>query len=388
MPENKPLFSSDFTLGMLGGGQLGKMLLAETQRYDIKTSVMDPSADAPCKTGSTSFTNGSITDYQSVVDFGAQCDLLTIEIENVNTEALKELQRQGKKVYPKPETLDIIRDKTLQKNFYQEQGIPTAPFDVFTSKSELIELSKKPDWSLPFVWKSATGGYDGRGVSIIREEKDLDALPDANGLLEKLIPFKKEVAVIVARNASGNSTSYPMVEMDFHPTANLVEYVFSPSPLPENTQNEAGRLARSIADKMDHVGLLAVEMFLTHDDELLVNEVAPRVHNSGHLSIEGNITSQFEQHLRAILDLPLGSTETVRPAVMVNLVGEEGYTGKVLYKGIEDIIKLPGVYVHLYGKTETRPFRKMGHVTITGNTLEEAREKARNVKSLIKVISV
>lgn len=387
MPDNKTYFSSDFKLGILGGGQLGKMILSETRRYDIQTKVIDPSNHAPGKFATNHFENGDFADEETVLNFGADCDVLTIEIESVNTKALKALQAKGVKVFPKPETLELIKDKRFQKQFYAENGIPTSPFFVFENKTEMQKGLQENGFEIPFVWKAATGGYDGRGVQIVKNEEQLDQLPDAPGLIEKLIPFEKELAVVVARSESGEIKSFPLVEMDFHPVANLVEYVFSPSLAEETIRANARKISESLVEHLEHVGLLAVEMFLTKAGEILINEVAPRVHNSGHLTIEGNITSQFEQHIRAILGLPLGSTDIVKPSVMINLNGEDGYSGPVYYEGIEEIMAIPGVYIHLYGKAETRPFRKMGHVTVTSNTLEEAREIAKKVKNTIKVIS-
>lgn len=387
MPDTTNYYSSAFTLGIIGGGQLGKMLLTETRRLDIRTKVLDPSPEAPCRIACNEFVQGSLTDKQTVLDFAQDCDVVTIEIENVSTEALKELKAQGKKVYPDPEVLDIIKNKVTQKHFYKEHSITTAPFISFDTKDELNQLLEKEGMKLPFVWKAATGGYDGKGVMVIRDEDSLGQVPDAPGLVEELIPFEKELAVVVARSPKGEVKSFPVVEMDFHPTANLVEYVFSPSLIDASLQEKATKLAKEVAQKFAHVGLLAVEMFLTKEGGILVNEVAPRVHNSGHLTIEGNITSQFDQHLRAILDLPLGDTAMVKPSVMVNLTGEEAHTGSVVYEGIEDLMSMSGVYIHLYGKAETRPFRKMGHVTITADKLKEARSLAKRVKSTIKVKS-
>ena len=387
MPENRNFFGSEFKLGILGGGQLGKMLLTETRRYDIQTKVLDPSPVAPCRIGSNEFEVGSLTDRERVLDFASDCDLITIEIEGVSTEALHQLEKEGKAVYPKPATLEIIKNKCRQKIFYRDHQIPTADFISFGNLEEMHAKLADSGFELPLVWKAASGGYDGRGVQIVNDQESLSSLPDQEGLLEKKMPFEKEIAVVTARSATGEIRSYPVVEMDFHPVANLVEFVFSPSVLPEHIQKKAIALAENLVEKLDHVGLLAVEMFCMPDGEILVNEVAPRVHNSGHLSIEGHVTSQFDQHLRAILGLPLGSTATVLPAVMVNLTGEEGYTGPVVYDGIEEVLAIPGTAVHLYGKAETRPFRKMGHITITDEKLDEARSKARKVKDIIKVIS-
>lgn len=385
--STKNYYSSDFRLGIVGGGQLGKMLLQETRRLDIGTSVLDPSPVAPCRIGCNEFTVGALTDFDTVYSFGQNCDVLTIEIENVSVDALQKLESEGKKVYPQPEVIRLIQSKIRQKNFYRENGIPSAAFMAFESKADLMIAVNNTEVSFPFVWKQSTGGFDGRGVSMIRQAADLNDLPDAPCLAESLVPFEKELAVVVARSASGESRSFPTVEMDFHPEANLVEFVFSPGKVAQDISDKAQAIALQVAEKLGIVGILAVEMFLTTSGEILINEVAPRVHNSGHLSIEGNLSSQFEQHLRAILNLPLGSTDTVQPAVMVNLVGEENYSGPVVYQGIEEIMALPGVYVHLYGKAETRPFRKMGHVTIIDPDLEAARAKARIVKEKIKVIS-
>lgn len=380
-------YSSNFTLGIVGGGQLGKMLLQETRRLDIATNVLDPSPVAPCRIGCNAFTQGSLTDYDSVLSFGRNCDVITIEIENINTDALKQLASEGKKVFPQPEVIELIKSKITQKEFYAKNSIPTAAFQVFQSKQDLLAAFEQDKFTLPSVWKVATGGFDGRGVEVLKEARQLQTLPDAPCLIEELVPFEKELAVVVARSASGEVKAFPTVEMDFHPTANLVEYVFSPGLIPANVSEQARSLAVHVAEKLGVVGILAVEMFITQNGKLLINEVAPRVHNSGHLSIEGNYSSQFDQHLRAILDLPLGETATLKPAVMVNLVGEENHTGPVCYEGIEEIMKMPGVYVHLYGKAETRPFRKMGHVTIIADELNQARERAKVVKETIKVIS-
>lgn len=389
MSTAKNYFSSKFRLGIVGGGQLGKMILQETRRLDIGTRVLDPSDKAPCRIGCNEFTVGSLKDYDTVYQFGQDCDVITIEIENVNTEALKQLQSEGKKVFPQPEIIELIKNKISQKDFYRKNLIPTADYIAFENLSELKVAMQEERLHFPFVWKQATGGFDGRGVAMVRSAEDLNNLPEsAPCLAESLVPFEKEIAVVVARSASGETRSFPTVEMDFHPEANLVEFVFSPGKLSSEVSDAAQKLALQVAEKLGVVGILAVEMFLTKEGILLINEVAPRVHNSGHLSIEGNITSQFEQHVRAVLGLPLGFTDTVQAAVMVNLVGEEGFEGPVHYQGIEEIMAMSGVYVHLYGKAETRSFRKMGHVTIIDPDLEKARAKAKLVKEKIKVISL
>lgn len=381
-------FSSSFKLGILGGGQLGKMLLYDTRKYDIETYVLDPSNTAPCKISCNYFEQGSLMDYDTVINFGRKVDVLTFEIESVNIEALETLEDEGIKVYPQPSVLRNIQDKGVQKDFYTQNDIPTAAYGLYASAKILKEqLAATAAISLPFVWKSCTGGYDGKGVSIIRTPKDLDALHPVPCIIESLVPFKNELAVIVARNVSGEVRTYPVVEMEFHPEANQVEYVICPARIDERVAKKAREIAEKVSVAFGHVGLLAVEMFQTEEDDILVNEVAPRPHNSGHYSIEGSFTNQFEQHLRAILDLPLGSTESKVGAVMVNLVGEEGHTGEVVYKNMESILAMEGVTPHIYGKKETRPFRKMGHVTIIHKDLEIARKIAEKVKSTIKVLS-
>jgi len=380
-------FSSDFKLGILGGGQLGKMMLYDTRKYDIQTYVLDASPEAPCKIACDVFEQGDLMDFDTVVNFGRKVDVLTFEIELVNVDALEQLESEGKKVYPSSATLRKIQDKGVQKQFYAEKGIPTADFTVYAEKYELTEALVRKEWDYPFVWKSCTGGYDGKGVSVIREEEDLIPLPEGACLAEKMIPFKNELAVIVARNDSGEVKTYPVVEMEFHPEANQVEYVICPARIEDHVAEKARAVAKKVSESFEHVGLLAVEMFQTEDDEILVNEVAPRPHNSGHYSIEASFTNQFEQHLRAILDLPLGETESKVGGVMVNLVGDENHEGQVHYQNIGKIMQMPGVTPHIYGKKQTRPFRKMGHVTIVNKDLGEARRIAEEVKKEIKVIS-
>ena len=380
-------FSSNFTLVILGGGQLGKMLLYETRKFDIKTSVLDPSAEAPCRIACNSFLQGDLMDFDTVYNFGKNVDVLTFEIENVNVEALQKLESEGKKVYPSSNTLKNIQNKGIQKQFYKQHGIPTSPFRVFENKNLLNEAIVRKELNYPFVWKSCTGGYDGKGVSIIRDAEDIIPLPDTECIAEKLIPFKNELAVIVARNPSGEVTTYPVVEMEFHPEANQVEYVICPARIDETIATKAREVAESVSQAFKHVGLLAVEMFQTRENEILVNEVAPRPHNSGHHTIESSITNQFEQHLRAILDLPLGKTDSKLGGIMVNLVGDENHTGTVVYKNNEQNIAMDGVTPNIYGKKETRPFRKMGHVTIVNKDLSEARKIAEEVKKTIRVVS-
>lgn len=380
-------FSSPFTLGILGGGQLGKMLLYETRKWDIKTKVLDPSEEAPCKIACNTFVQGDLMDYQTVYDFGQEVDILTIEIENVNIKALEALQADGKTIYPQPQVLKIIQNKATQKQFYTKHDIPTSAFKVFEDTHALEAAVQNNTQSLPFVWKSARFGYDGQGVKIVRTAKDLAQLPNVPCLAEDLVPFKNELAVIVARNAKGAMETYPVVEMEFHPQANQVEYVLCPARISDAVAQKATAVAMQVAQSFKHVGLLAVELFLTQDDNILVNEVAPRPHNSGHYSIEASYTNQFEQHLRCVLGLPLGDTQSKVAGVMVNLVGAEGFTGTVKYNNLEEILQLPGVTPHIYGKKETRPFRKMGHVTIVNQDMAKARALAQEVKEKIQVIS-
>ncbi|MGB0777073.1 MAG: 5-(carboxyamino)imidazole ribonucleotide synthase [Flavobacteriaceae bacterium] len=378
-------FSSSFKLGVLGGGQLGRMLLRECIKYDVQTYIMDANPDAPCKNYCDTFIQGNLMDYDAVYAFGKQVDLLTIEIEHINIDALEQLEKEGLQVFPQPHVLRTIQHKGIQKDFYEKNEIPTAPYKRFENKEELRKLIQ--DDAYPIVWKSAQFGYDGMGVKILRGAEDVDKVDDVPGILEELIPFKNELAVIVSRSPSGEVKYYPVVEMEFHPEANQVEYVICPARISEEVSQKATEVALKVADSFGHVGLLAVEMFQTEHDDILVNEVAPRTHNSGHYSIEGSYTSQFEQHLRSILDLPLGSGKSKCPAVMVNLVGAEGYQGPVVYQGMEDILKLPGVTPHIYGKKLMKPFRKMGHVTVVANEMSKARALAEQVKNQVKVIS-
>lgn len=382
-------FSSDFKLGILGGGQLGKMMLYDTRKFDIQTYVLDPSNDAPCKIACDVFVQGSLLDFDTIYNFGKQVDVLTFEIELVNVDALEKLEQEGVKVFPSSKTLRTIQNKGKQKQFYKDNNLPTSDFQLFGSLENLKSAIVNHQSSIksPFVWKSTEFGYDGNGVKVIRKPEDLNGLPQGECIAEQLVDFKNELAVIVARNPSGEIKTYPVVEMEFHPEANQVEYVICPARIDEKVAQKAREIALKVSEKFQHVGLLAVEMFQTQDDEILINEVAPRPHNSGHYSIEASYTSQFEQHLRAVLDLPLGNTDSKVAGVMVNLVGAEGYSGNVVYENIEKILKLEGVIPHIYGKKQTRPFRKMGHVTITNENIQKARQIAEEVKNTIRVIS-
>lgn len=370
-------------IGVLGGGQLGRMMIQSAIDFNLNISILDPDPNSPCRSLVPHFQVGDLTDYDTVYAFGKACDLLTIEIENVNTEALKALQREGKKVFPQPEVIELIQDKRKQKVFYKANRIPTADF-VLTENAEDVQAR---EGFLPAVNKLGRAGYDGRGVQIMRTAADLEQAFDQPGLLEKLVPFEKELSVVVAKNERGEVRTFPVVECSYHPTKNLVEFLFSPAEVDVEIEEKARKLAETVIEKLGMTGLLAVEMFLTADGEVLVNEVAPRTHNSGHQTIEGNITSQFEQHIRAIMNLPLGSTELTRPSAMVNLLGEEGYTGQALYDGLEAVMQMDDVHVHLYGKKETKPFRKMGHVTLGDQSVSALKEKAQAVKKTLKVIA-
>ncbi|MBW4360248.1 5-(carboxyamino)imidazole ribonucleotide synthase [Flavobacterium taihuense] len=380
-------FSSSFKLGILGGGQLGKMLLFDTRKFDIQTYVLDPSDEAPCKIACNHFFQGDLMDFETVYNFGKQVDVLTFEIELVNLEALEKLENEGIKVYPSPKTLKLIQNKGIQKDFYIKNNIPTAPFKRYATLKDLVIDIVESNIKFPFVWKCTEFGYDGNGVKIIRQTSDLENLPNVECIAETMVPFKNELAVIVCRNPQGEIRTYPVVEMEFHPEANQVEYVICPARIDEKVATKARAIALNVSQQFNHVGLLAVEMFQTEDDEILVNEVAPRPHNSGHYSIEASYTSQFENHLRAILDLPLGNTESKVAGIMVNLSGAEGFSGDVVYENIEKILGWNGVTPHIYGKKQTRPFRKMGHVTIVNEDINKARKIAEDVKNTIRVIS-
>ena len=380
-------FSSDFKLGILGGGQLGKMLLYDTRKFDIQTYVLDPSDEAPCKIACDHFFKGDLMNFETVYNFGKLVDVLTFEIELVNLEAVAKLEDEGLKVYPSPKTLKLIQNKGIQKDFYIQHSIPTANYKRFPNLKSVVVDILDSKLKLPFVWKCTEFGYDGNGVKVIRQISDLDNLANVECIAEEMIPFKNELAVIVCRNPSGDIKTYPVVEMEFHPEANQVEYVICPARIDDKVSEKARAIALTVSEKFNHVGLLAVEMFQTEDDEVIVNEVAPRPHNSGHYSIEASYTSQFENHLRAILDLPLGKTDSKVAGIMVNLVGEEGFSGNVIYENIEKILGWDGVTPHIYGKKQTRPFRKMGHVTIINENISEARRIAEDVKNTIRVIS-
>lgn len=365
-------------IGLLGGGQLGRMLIQEAIDLDVEIHCLENDLDAPCAKIAHGFTKGSITDKQTVLDFGSAFDLISVEIENVSIEALYELENLGKKVYPQPRVLELIRDKGVQKEFYTRNEIPTADFQLVSDAGGL-----QAPMEFPFVQKMRVGGYDGKGVKIIRSQSDWENRFTFPSVIEAMIPFEKELSVIVARNEAGEVKTFDAVECEFNSEANLVEFQFSPAAISKEIEAKAQEIAKHVISTLDMVGLLAVEFFLTKSGELLVNEIAPRPHNSGHHTIECCYTSQFAQHLRAILNLPLGDTGLIMPGAMLNIVGEKGFEGPAVYQGLEEVLSLPGVYVHLYGKSHTKPFRKMGHVTVLGREVSEIKERIEYIKSTL-----
>lgn len=381
------LVTSEVKLGIIAGGQLGKMLVLSASNWNVNTYVLDKDDHCPASTSCTFFYKGDQLNYDDVYRFGQMVDVLTLELENVNIDALKKLKQEGKKIIPDPDKLEIIQDKGLQKQFYEKIKVPSSSFSLFGSKQEIISAFESGRLTIPFVQKLRKGGYDGRGVSIIYSQNDFNNLLDGPSIIEELIDVNKEVSVIVARNEKGEIKCYPTVEMEFNQKANLVEKLICPSSLPSSVEIKAAEIAKQIISELNLSGLLAVEMFLDQNNTLFVNEIAPRPHNSGHHTIESVITSQFEQLLRAIFNLPLGSTKLKMPAVMINLLGEPGYEGKVRYEGLTECMAIEGVKIHLYGKKITKPFRKMGHVTVLAPTIDEAKRKADFVKQKLKVIS-
>jgi len=377
-------FISRKKLGILGGGQLGRMLIREAMRYPLDIYVLDPDKDAPCKNYAQYFEVGNFADYDTVLNFGRKTDVLTIEIEHVNVVALKQLEKEGISVCPQAGVIEMIQDKGLQKQFYAKHNIPTADFRLINNPQDLHQLDD--NW-FPAFLKSRKLGYDGKGVLAIHSKKDFHKAFDAPSVLEIAVKIKTELAVIVAVGKNGEIKSYPPVDMAFNEKANLVEYLFVPSRIDSKKLEEARIIAEKVARLIGIIGLLAVELFIDTDDRILVNEIAPRTHNSGHHTFEANITSQFEQHMRAVCGFPLGETSAISAAVMVNLLGEEGYTGEAVYLGLEEIMQMEGVYLHLYGKKITKPFRKMGHATIIDKDLNAAIQKAERIKSVFKIIS-
>lgn len=374
---------STLKLGILGGGQLGKMLLQAAMNYDIVVSVLDADGSAPCQPYAHEFVTGKFTDYETVLTFGEKQDILTIEIENVNTNALEELEKKGKKVFPQPHVIRLIQDKRQQKQFYAQHGIPTAPFYLIDQKAA---LKNYVDF-LPAVQKLGREGYDGRGVKVMHTPADLEKGFEQPSLLEKKVDIVKEISVIVARNQRGEVKHFPPVEVVYHAEKNLVDYLLSPAQLPQDIAQKAVEIAYQVIEKLGMVGLLAVEMFWSQQNEVLVNEIAPRPHNSGHQTIEANLTSQYDQHLRSLLNLPLGNTDIRSLSAMINLLGENGFEGTACYLGLENVLEMDGVYVHLYSKKMTKPYRKMGHITVLASTMNELIDKIHRIKQHVKVIA-
>ena len=374
-------YSEGFKLGILGGGQLGRMFIQEAVNFDLSVHILDPNPEAPCSKIAHSFTCGAFTDYDTVMAFGKDLDVLTIEIENVNTQALKDLSEAGVRVFPQADVIETIKDKGKQKLFYRMNSIPTAASHLVESENEIGESD------LPCIQKLRVGGYDGRGVKVLRTKEDLKDLLPGPSVVEELIDIEKEISVIVARNERGETRSFPAVELKFHPVANLVEFLKCPADISIELQKKAEELAVACIEKFELIGILGVEMFLTKIGDIIINEVAPRTHNSGHQSIEGNNCSQFEQHLRSVLNLPLGDPRITEPSVMINVLGEPGFEGPVYYEGLEDALKMPGVHPHIYGKKITKPYRKMGHITVTADSIEAATQTAQELKEIIKVKS-
>ena len=378
-------FSSDFKLGIIGGGQLGKMLLQVTSKLNIKTNILDSSPDSPCKNLCNEFSLGKLMDYDTIYKFGKKCNVITYEIEHINVEALLKLESEGVVVNPSPSILKVIQNKNTQKKFFLKNNIPTAKFWHFSSKNEFKLFLSGDEISFPCVWKKTKFGYDGFGVKILKSSDDISELPDSEFIIEEYIPFQKELATTIARNDSGQVEVFPIVEMSFNDESNQVEYVICPAQISSENMIQAKKTALSVSKSFGHTGILAVEMFLTKDNKVLVNEVAPRPHNSAHYSIEACMSSQFDQHIRSVLNLPLGCSKSNINAIMVNLVGEKIFSGLVNYEGLEESMKFDNVSVHIYGKSETKPNRKMGHATILDTDLSRGIEIAKSVKKSIRV---
>ncbi len=380
------LVTSGFKLGIIGGGQLGKMLVQSAHQWDVTTHIFDPSKSCPASKVCNHVTQGGFNDYEAIVNFGEQVDIITCELENVNIEALCELKKRGKVIHPDPEGFAIIQDKGLQKDFYAESGIPTAPYRHVSDKAELLAAISSGTVTYPFIQKSRIGGYDGRGVQLVRSEHDHDLLFDCPSIVEDLVDIKKEIAVIAAKGSDGDIKCFSPVEMIFN-KENMVEKLICPSELSETQIAEAESLALKIVEKLNVRGLLAVEMFEDRQGNIIVNETAPRPHNSGHHTIESCFTSQYEQHLRSVLGMPLGSTEIKCAAVMINILGDPSASGEVKYEGLTEAMALPGANIHIYGKTSVKPFRKMGHATVIADDIKTATEIADKLRNNIKVLS-
>ena len=383
----KQLVTSDFKLGIIAGGQLGKLLTQAAAKWDVKTYIMDPSPECPAALTCSKYIQGDYTSFDDVYNFGKDLDMITLEIENVNADALIKLKEEGKQVYPDPETLKVIQDKGLQKQFYAKHNIPTSPFNLYTSIEDIKSAVQNGNLKIPFVQKTRTAGYDGKGVYVVKSEQDLDGLLNAPSMVEDAVDIYKEIAVIVSRSTTGEVKAFPVVDMEFNHKANLVEFLICPANVDQNIQDKAVELAKSVIEAFELEGILAVEMFLDKENNILINEVAPRPHNSGHHTIESAYTSQYEQQLRAIFGFPLGNTEAKIPSVMINILGDPEHTGPVKYEGLNNCMGVDGINLHLYGKKITKPYRKMGHATVLDKDIEKAKEKARFIQKNLKVIA-
>ncbi len=373
--------------GILGGGQLGKMLCQAASSWHIDTYLMESNIKCPAVHIPHHFVKGDITNANDVIDFGKHLDFLTIEIENVSIEGLQALEEAAVKVYPGANTLKTIKDKAIQNAFYEELEIPSPSYSTFEDVASIRKAISSGNLRYPFVQKLRTEGYDGRGVSIIRSEEDLNKLLVGSCIVEDAIDINKELAMIVARSANGEIKTYEPVEMVFHPEANLVEFLQCPAQINQAVSDQMQLYSKKIISALDHCGILAIEFFLDQNDKLYVNEMAPRPHNSGHHTIEACECSQYEQLIRAVLNLPLGDTASKQAAVMINLLGEENHQGVPVINGLEEVLTTKGAHLHWYGKKQTRPHRKMGHITCTADKLEEAREKASHLRGIVKVQS-
>jgi len=378
-----PYFCAMQKVGILGGGQLGRMLLQAAANYVVETYVLENDDQCPAAHLCHHFVKGDIRDFDTVYRFGKQLDAITIEIESVNVDALEKLEAEGVRVYPKPAAIKIIKNKIQQKEFYQQHNIPTSAFVVTPDIAAVQQFISM----LPAVHKIGEGGYDGKGVQIIRSAEDIAKGFDAPAVLEKAVDIKKEIAVIVGVNSKGETALYPPTEMLFDPVLNLLDYQVCPADIPEKVLWKAEAIALTVARSLNSPGLFAVELFVDHNDEVLVNETAPRVHNSGHHTIEAHYSSQYDMLWRIMLDYPLGNTAAILPSAIVNLLGAEGYSGPAFYDGLEEVLKTDNVFVHLYGKLHTKPGRKMGHVTIMSKDRTDLMHKANKIKHTLKVIS-
>ncbi|MEI7525827.1 MAG: 5-(carboxyamino)imidazole ribonucleotide synthase [Mariniphaga sp.] len=384
---NSSFFNNKKVLGIIGGGQLGKMLLQSANTWNIFTRVLASDKESSPLLYCNEIEFGDLQEFEAVYNFGKGCDIITIEIEHVNIDALLRLKKEGVIVHPDPDALQIIKDKGLQKQFLKNNGFPTSDFRLFENKNEILKALKDEVLQFPFVQKSRKDGYDGRGVKVIQSISDLNCLMNIASLVESKVSIKNEISIIASRNSQGEIACYDAVQMNFVKGANMLDILSYPANIGNPLANKAKALASSLIEKMSICGLLVVEFFVDKNNNLLINEVAPRPHNSGHQTIESSDTSQFEQHMRGVLNLPLGSTAIKIPSVMINLLGEEGHSGNVCYENIEKCLAIEGVHIHIYGKNQTKPFRKMGHVTVTNSSLKEAKKTAKWIKKTLKVTS-